>query len=168
LRLVVLAVIFTASALAQLKTAALPPACGSTSGSFKVKLDKSQHSLLQPDPAKALIYFIHDAGTNWTTGYPTVKIAIDGTWVNANHGNSYFSVSVDPGEHHVCASLQSSLVAERVELSHLTAAADTVYYYRTRLILSRGVELLAIDPLDTDQAKYLIDTFPLSISDFKK
>jgi len=165
--IVVLAALLTASALAQnLPTSTT--ACGSGVGSFKVKLDESQHTLEQPDRGKARIYFIHDAGTNWTTGYPTVKIAVDGAWQGANHGNSYFSVSVDPGEHHVCATLQSSLVAQRVELAHLTAAADTVYYYRTRLILSRGVELLELDSIDSDQGRYLTASFPLAVSSLKK
>jgi hypothetical protein len=169
MRMVVFAVLFlTASALAQNLPANPTAACGAQTESVKVKLDESQHTLLQADTGKARIYFIHDAGTNWTAGYPTVKLAVDGTWVGANHGNSYFSVSLDPGEHHMCATLQSSLVAQRMELTHLTAAAETVYYYRTRLILSRGVELLELDPIDSDQARYLIASFPLSVSNFRK
>lgn len=168
MRMVVLAIFFAASAFAQNLPASPTAACGSQIGSFKVKLDESQHTPLPPDPGKARIYFIHDAGTNWTTGYPTVKIAVDGTWAGANHGNSYFSISLDPGEHHVCATLQSSLVAQRMELAHLTAASETVYYYRTRLILSRGVELLELDSIDNDQGRYLIASFPLSVSNFRK
>jgi hypothetical protein len=87
MRMVVLAILFTASALAQ-NAGSPTAACGSGIGSFKVKLDESQHPPLQPDQGKARIYFIHDAGTSWTAGYPTVKIAMDGTWVGANHGNS--------------------------------------------------------------------------------
>lgn len=162
-----LMIVLTGFALAQ-NLPANTAACGPETGSFKVKLDESQHTLVQPDPGKARIYFIHDAGTNWMTGYPTVKFGVDGKWAGANHGNSYFSVSVDPGEHHVCTTLQSSLVAQRVELAHLTATADTVYYYRTRLILSRGVELLELDSIDSDQGRYLIASFPLSVSSFKK
>jgi len=51
-------------------------------------------------------------------------MAMDGAWVRANHGNSYFALSVEPGEHHVCVTLQSSLVAQRVELAHFTAEAE--------------------------------------------
>lgn len=93
---------------------------------------------------------------------------MNGAWVGANHGNSYFSVSVDPGEHHVCATLQSSVVDQRVELAHFTAEAGKIYYYRTRLVLSRNIELLELDPIDSDQAKYLISSYPLSISRPKK
>jgi hypothetical protein len=168
MRFIVLAMLFAASASAQAPPVAPPSACGHENVSFKVKLDESQHTLAQPDPGKARVYFVHDAGTSITLGYPTVKLAMDGAWVGANHGNSYFSVSVEPGEHHVCVTLQSSLVAQRVELAHFTAEAEKVYYYRTQLVTSRSVELLELEPIDSDQGKYLIATFPLSVSQPKK
>jgi len=169
MKIALVTLLFAASsAFAQVASAAPTAACGPENVSFKVKLDDSQHTLAQPDPGKARVYFFGDAGTSITVGYPTVKIAMDGTWVGANHGNSYFSVSVEPGEHHVCVTLQSSLVAQRVELAHFTAEAEKVYYYRTRLVLSRSVELLELDAIDSDQGKYLIATFPLGVSNPKK
>jgi hypothetical protein len=168
MKVALIALLFAAPAFAQAPPAASTVACGPENVSFKVKLDDSQHTLVQPDPGKALVYFLQDAGTGITLGYPTVKLAIDGAWVGANHGNSYFSVSVEPGEHHVCVMLQSSLVAQRVELAHFTAEADKIYYYRTRLIMSRSVEMLELTPIDSDQGKYLIASFPLSLSGPKK
>lgn len=61
----------------------------------------------------------------------------------------------------------SSLVAPRMELAHFTAAANTTYYYRTRLVMSRQVELLELDPIDSDQGKYLVSLFALSGSNPK-
>ncbi len=168
MRIALVTLLLAASAFAQVPPAASTAACGPENVSFKVKLDESQHTLAQPDPGKARVYFFQDAGTSHTLGYPTVKIAMDGAWVGANHGNSYFSVSVEPGKHHVCVTLQSSLVAQRVELTHFTAEAEKVYYYRTRLVMSRTVELLDLDPIDSDQGKYLIASFPLSVSNPKK
>jgi hypothetical protein len=167
MKTVVLVVLLTAAAFAQVPPAS-PEGCGSEHVSFKVNLDESQHALAQPEPGKARVYFIHDAGTGSTLGYPTVKVAMDGAWLGANHGNSYFSVSAEPGEHHVCITLQSSLVAQRVELAHFTAAADTIYYFRTRLVLSRAIDLLELEAIDSDQGKYLIATFPLAVSHPKK
>jgi len=168
MRSALIALLFAASAFVQATFASLPAACGPEKVSFNVTLDDSQHTLAQPEPGKARVYFFHDAGTSSTLGYPTVKLAMDGAWVGANHGNSYFSVSVEPGEHHVCVTLQSSLVAQRVELAHFTAEAEKVYYYRTRLVMSRSVELLELDPINSDQGKYLIVSFPLSVSNPKK
>ncbi|MGA7294786.1 MAG: DUF2846 domain-containing protein [Terriglobales bacterium] len=161
-------VLFVASAFAQAPPASSPAACGPANVSFRVKLEGSQPTLAQPDPGKARVYFFHDAGTGVTLGYPTIKLAMDGAWVGANHGNSYFSVSVEPGEHHVCVTLQSSMVAQRVELAHFTAEAEKTYYYRTRLVMSRSVELLELDPIDSDQGKYLIVSFSRSVSNPKK
>lgn len=169
MRIVALVMLFATSALAQIIQPAGPTAaCGRENVSFKVKLDWSPHTLVQPDPGKARVYFIHDAGTDNTLGYPTVKVAMDGAWVGAHHGNSYFSVSVEPGDHHVCITLQSSLVAQRVELAHFAAEAGKIYYYRTQLVTSRSVELLELDPIDSDQGKYLAASFALSVSTPKK
>jgi hypothetical protein len=168
MKVALVALIFAAPAFAQTLPPASTAACGKPYVSFKVKLDESQHTLMQPDPGKARVYFIQDAGTGSTLGYPTVKVAIDGAWAGANHGNSYFSVSVEPGEHHVCVTLQSSLVQQRVELAHFTAEPGKAYFYRTRLIMSRSVELLELNPIDGDQVQYLIDSFPLSVSSPKK
>lgn len=167
-KIVFVILLSAASACAQTSPALPTAACGPESVSFNVKRDDSQHQLVPPDPGKARIYFVHDAGTGSVLAYPTVKLAIDGAWVGANHGNSYFSVSLEPGEHHVCVTLQSSLVAQRVELAHLTAEAGKTYYYRTQLVTSRSVELLELDMIDSDQGKYLIDSFPLSVSSPKK
>ena len=102
MRIAVITILLAASAFAQAPPAGSTAACGRENVSFKVKLNESTHTLAEPSPGKALVYFFHDAGTNVTLGYPTVKLAIDGEWIGANHGNSYFSVPVEPGEHHVC------------------------------------------------------------------
>jgi hypothetical protein len=166
----VAAIAFAFSAVAFGQTPQLPStaACGKPSVNFKVKLDESPHTLAPSVPGKAQVYFFQDAGTGNTLGYPTVKVALDGEWAGANHGNSFFSVSVEPGEHHVCITLQSSVVQQRVELAHFTAEPEKNYYYRTRLILSRSVELLELTPIDSDQAKYLVASFPLSTSTIKR
>jgi hypothetical protein len=168
MKVVVLVILFAASAFAQSPSDAYPAACGPGIVSFKVKLDESGRALAQADEGKARVYFFHDAGTGVTLGYPTVKLAMDGAWVGANHGNSYFSLSVEPGEHHVCVTLQSSVVAQRMELAHFVAEAGKVYYYRTRLVVSRSVELLELDAIDSDQGKYLAASLPLSVSSPKK
>jgi len=168
MRLFVLVLILSGCVLAQLSPAPPTPACGPDNINFSVQLDSSQHTLAEPEPGKARVYFLHEAGTSITVWYPTVKVAMDGAWVGANHGNSYFSVSVDPGEHHICVTLQSSLVAPRMELAHFAAAAGGVYFYRTRLVVSRSVELLQLEPIDSDQGQYLADYFSLATAKTKK
>ncbi|MGA3371389.1 MAG: DUF2846 domain-containing protein [Terracidiphilus sp.] len=168
MKIALVALLFAASALAQGPRAGLSPACGPAGVQFKVDLESAQPGVLPPEPGQARIYFIHDAGTPALFAYPTTRLGVDGEWVGANHGNSYFSISVDPGEHHLCASLQSSVVDPRAEFAYLTAQAGKTYFYRTRLVMSREVELLELEPIDSDQGRYLIASYPLSAPTPKK
>jgi len=172
MKIALIVFVFAASVLAQQKVRLgqeqfkLPPACGPERTTFKVKLDDRSSSLLQPDAGKALVYFIHEAGTLSGTplAYPTTRLAMDGNWIGANHGDSWFALPVEPGEHHVCVALQSSLVDQRVELAHFNAEPGQIYYYRTRLVLSGEVELLELGPIDSDQGKYFVGMFPMSLA----
>lgn len=167
----VLALCQEKAVFAQPGTLRVPKACGPLQTNFEVKLDDSQHDLVQPQDGKPRIYFIHEAGlpfTRLTLGYPTLKFGVDGVWVGADHGDSWFSSSLDPGEHHLCAALQSSLVDDRVELKRLIAEPGKIYYYRTRLVLSGSVELLELEPIDSDEGEYLVSRYPLSKATPKK
>jgi hypothetical protein len=68
----------------------------------------------------------------------------------------------------MCADLQTSRYEDRTEFAHFQAEAGKVYYYRTRLVMSRAMELLELDPIDSDQGRFLIESFPLSVSKPKK
>ncbi len=164
--MLLLVMLLAVSALGQQESGALAAACGPKSTSFNVKLDEAQHTLAQPEPGKALVYFVQDIGkVNCLGSCMTTKIGLDGAWVGANQDNSYFSVSVEPGEHHVCANPQSRVgwVSRVVALAHFTTEPGNVYYFRTRN--SGGTSLLFdLDPIDSDQAKYLISSYPLSVS----
>ena len=65
-----------------------------------MKSDESQYSAPTPEEGKALIYFVAD-------GHLTSPFGVDGKWVGAVR--RYFIVAIDPGEHHICAMLQSFL-----------------------------------------------------------
>ena len=94
-----------------------------------------------------------------------MKVGLDGTWVGANQHNSYFSVSVEPGEHHMCANPQTRFQAGRlIALAHFTAEAGKVYYFRTRFLGNNNQIQFDFDPIDSDQAQYLIASYPLSVS----
>lgn len=166
MRIIGLVMLLGASAFAQVSPAAAPAACGPTKVIFNVKLDESQHALAQPEPGKALVYFIQEKGAD--TFAVTTPIGLDGAWVGANKNNSYFATSVQPGEHHVCASVQS-FRGHPVGLVHFTAEAGIIYYFSARVIFGEATNpYLFLGAVDSDQAKYLIASDPLSISNPKK
>jgi hypothetical protein len=174
MKIALVTLFFAASALAQNPTAVLPAACGPKDFNFDVKLDDTQHTPMQAEPGKAVVYFIQDDGPMGNHQHNTLRIGLDGAWAGAYKQNSYFTVSVEQGEHHVCANVQSKYsIGSLVVLAHFTVEARKVYYFRTRFIagmtsLYPTPPYLEFDPIDSDQGKYLIATFPLSISMPKK
>jgi len=157
---------FTVALLAQDKPPTATAACGSKDIQFDVKKDDSQHALTQPEPGKARVYFVQDFGQTQCFGHcgVTVRMGLNGAWVGANQDNSYFSVSVDPGEHHLCATPQAWNVKRLVGLAHFTAEAGKIYYFRTRLIGGQNQQLIDLTPIDSDEAAFLITSYPLSVS----
>jgi hypothetical protein len=159
MRIALVVLLFAASALAQKPPEGLPAACGPRDSGFSVKLDKSQHALAAPEPGKARVYFIQDARAF------TTNIGVDGGWVGANEGNSYFSVSIEPGLHHLCADIEPRLAGHQMGLLHFAAEAGQTYYFRTRLLIGQGgPEYFAFTPVDGDEAGRMIAAYGLSIS----
>jgi hypothetical protein len=141
---------------------------------FDVKLGDPQQTLAQPEPRKATVYFIQDDGPGGNHQHYTIRIGLDGVWVGAYKHNSYFTVSVGPGEHHVCANVQSNSSAGlNLALAHFTAEPGQVYYFRTQFLAGLTTQYpvypyLELDQPDSDQAKYLIASYPPSVSQPKK
>jgi hypothetical protein len=163
--------VLCATALAQGVASAPPvaPGCGSANVKFDVKAEKSQHPMAQPESGKAIVYFVEDDNSFESLPKPTTRVGVDGVWVGANHGDSYFHFTVDPGVHHLCASWQSFVILGARETSaaaHFTAEAGQAYYFRVKNVWLRDhgnghVELL---PLDSDEGQLLASKFALSTS----
>lgn len=158
------------------------PGCGSA----KVKFDISTTKQLSPAPAaqpgKALVYFLQDdAKYNWSPR-PTTRFGIDGDWVGATHGDSYFYVFVDPGEHHLCANWQSATTGlawlgrkRSTAAVRLMAEAGKTYYFRAKDILYteqgdhdirtiKSEPEVLLSPLDPDEAQAIMNSFSFSVS----
>jgi hypothetical protein len=99
---------------------------------------------------------------------------VDGKWVGANHGNSYFSYTVTPGQHHLCANWQSSQnrLKQKVGLTSLNAEAGKVYYFGIKVSIRQyqsGMEQhLSLAALNEDEGKYLVKISALATATPKK
>ena len=145
------------SAFAQDKRAisAAEAGCGPQDAKFEVKTDESQHPTPKLEDGKALIYVVAD-------GHLTTLFGFDEKWVGAVNGGinggTYFFVPIDPGEHHVCAMLQSVSPhrGPRVSVHSLKAEPGGIYYFRTRLVgISTGF-VLQLDQLDSDEGRWFV------------
>ena len=88
-------------------TASTRGGCGPSEAYFDVKTNKKRHPVAPTDSGKALVYVFEDIERG-----PTMRVGLDGAWVGANKGKSYFFFSVDPGDHQVCTNWQSGTFKE--------------------------------------------------------
>jgi len=175
--------VFAVSAFAQDHAAIVTAqsACGPKTVTFDAKQDITQHPTPQPEPDKAVVYVVEDLGQCSDCGGASftpkdvedavVKVGMDGGWIGATRGNSYLWISAEPGEHHMCLNWQSSL-AERSRafaMINFTAEAGRIYYFRARLFPGgNGDYSFDLDPVSSDQGKYLVASSAFSISRPKK
>ncbi|MGC2182968.1 MAG: hypothetical protein WA637_06805, partial [Terriglobales bacterium] len=100
-------------------------------------------------------------------------VGLDGSWVGANHGKSYFFVTVDPGEHAACTDWQSShkIYSRQSAAVSFNAEAGKVYYIRTTVVeitarhRNPGMKLELIDGAE---GQLLISSSALSTTHPKK
>lgn len=162
----------TALASAQDRAAitAAESACGPKNVKFDAKQDSTQHPTPQPEPDKAVVYVVQEIGTEKCSACALTKIGLDGTWVGANQGSSYLFFTAHPGEHHLCLNWQSVLPtrSHTFAFATFTAEAGKVYYFRSRIFPGHYDYSFDLDPINSDQGKYLVATSPVSVSHPKK
>lgn len=111
----------------------LPDACGSDAVHFNVTTERAQ-PLPTPTAGHAQVVFIESVDEDFCLGCNriTTRAAIDGAWVGANKGNSYFVADVLPGEHHVCADWQR-VFNMKLHVTTFTAEAGKTYFILIRV-----------------------------------
>jgi hypothetical protein len=147
----------------------IAPGCGDPVAKFDVTTAKSTQPIGSPEAGKALVYFVEDDAEFASRPTPTTRIGLDGQWVGATHGNSHLSFSVDPGEHHLCSSWQSTVIlaqGHKSAAAHFTAAAGKTYFFKVTNKWNRdvGAAITRLDPLDSDEGRLLVNTSALSTS----
>jgi hypothetical protein len=151
---VFLVAVFALPGLAQDQAAAA--GCGPKEVEFDVTTDKKQHPEAKAEAGKAAVYVFEDErrDPNQRFGSVTTRIGVDGQWVGANHGKSYFFFSVDPGNHALCANWQSSLkmYSKLASAGSFAAEAGKVYYFRAsveeRTQTPPAVRIESVDPAE--------------------
>lgn len=150
----------------QARCATLPSACGDDKVRFDVTTEPGPPAPAPPAPGKAQVVFIETVfGMS-----ATARIGMDGAWVGADKGNSYFTLDVPPGLHHLCANWQSSFqtIDRQVQLFALNAEPGSVYYFHVKAVSTKYDLDFTFAPLNVDEATYLMQTSGLSASTQKK
>jgi hypothetical protein len=138
-------------------------ACGPMDAKFDAEAIASAPPA-QPNPGKALVYVAEDfRKAPGEVGNPTLRLGMDGAWVGATRSNSFVSFTVEPGEHHLCASWQSHLkrLSKLAAFTGFTAEAGKTYYFRERVTYSSygggsanmNLDLESVNP---DEGQFLV------------
>ena len=169
------ALLATPSTMALAQATAINPianACGSQPANYVVTHD---HAPLTQAPAlagKALVYII-ERMTNYPIITKKVNIGLDGTWLGATDAQSYISLTMDPGVHHLCAVYQGKAAGMDQEghtlLLHLNAEAGKTYYLRYHAFFSKDSPGIAFfEAVDEDEGQLLLQQSEHATSALKK
>ncbi len=178
-KIVVLLLVFLPAGTVSSSATTLPDACGSDKVQFDVKTAKNQPAPAPPADGKAQIVFIEAMDKNlacWSCGTPSSRFGLDGAWVGATKGDSYFSVDVTPGEHHLCADWQSSFgrLKKMLGMADFNAKAGETYYFEAKVKIKEhqygtGADSssevdrdLSFSQVSDDEGRYRIKASPLA------
>lgn len=173
MRTILLLFLIASPAFAQTAPAvAVAPGCGASKVTFSVETNKNQHPFAQPDAGKALVYFVEDDSNFNAVPKPTVRAGLDGTWVGATHGSSYFYFSVDVGEHHLCASWQGKGLQAYAAATDFNAKPGELYFFRVRdtFLWPKGSDLIRridLKSVNSDEGQLLASQYSFSTSHAK-
>jgi hypothetical protein len=148
--------------------------CGSGKDGWDVKTVKQHPPAPKPQDGKALVYVVQTMVDAPVIGgnKATTRLGVDGTWVGANHGDSYFFFPVDPGEHSICTDWQSTLYTRSglASAADLDAQAGGIYYFRIKVrdVTNYRQGEVEIEPIDKSEARLLLGNSEFATSHPKK
>jgi len=172
---IVLAV--TTAANAQQTTTAPSPiaACGSDTVQFTTQHGETGDASPPESSDKATIYVIeiYNLADKGRFARPTVRVAMDGSWLGATQGFSYLRFPADPGTRHLCVRWQSafSRLSQQLALYNFDAVAGKTYYFRVPIAVeggsSGGAISIDLEPVSDDEGKFLVSEAARSVSKVK-
>ena len=171
--------LFSFIAVSTVSATVLPDACGNEKVEFDIQLKKKAPTLDGPEAGKGQVVFTETSEKPPKIGClsagvscnDVVRFGVDGAWVGATKGNSYFAISLEPGVHHLCA-----VLGKKADAQSLTVEAGKIYYFQVayraegtqygtsdhaNYQVNENVDFLM---LDEDKGKYRVKASALSIA----
>ncbi len=136
-----------------------PSSCGDAQVKFEVTRQARPPAPAPPAAGKAQVIFLeNELQPVGPFMHATVRFGLDGSWVGADNGTSYFVADIAPGVHHLCTSWQSSVgsLKKNVQLALFDAAPGKVYYFEARVAPSKYLVLFDLFQLNEDEGKYMV------------
>jgi hypothetical protein len=178
MKLAVCFVTLSLAAAAHASPVILPDSCGKDGVKFDVKTQQGQPVPAQVEGKAQIVLIETFTRLKYFTGghSPDIltRFGLDGDWIGATKADTYFTVDVPPGEHHLCSSVKGSPTL--LGMTSFTAEAGKVYYYEFKIDMrlygvpgNGGAQLSATFlPLSDEEGKYRMKAYALSDSTRKK
>ena len=138
------------AAVAMAKEIELPDSCGDPNTKFDVTTQKSATVLPAPDAGKSLIVFL-EPNEEPCLGCYTQRFAMDGKWVGATKKHSYFTLQVEPGQHHFCS---TGVMRNTIAIRSFEVKAGGTYFLQARWIPHGGGATSVWWPHDRGRARF--------------
>lgn len=133
----------------------LPQSCGPNDVSFTVSKPKSAPPAASAD--KATLVVVQRVGL--CVGCSVTRVGLDGAWIGANKGKSFFAVPIEAGEHHICADWGAPLAntEARIGLTDFQADPGKTYYFETEIETQdpNGAPRMILKQLSADMGTFL-------------
>jgi hypothetical protein len=134
-------------------------ACGASEVNFNHKSVSAPPPNLEAPPDKALIIVVRPA---WVGSGVQTKLAANGKWIGTNKGKSYFTFTLEPGEHYLCSK------AENRSTLKLSVEAGKTYFVQQKIEMGLLKARNKIVQLEADEGKKALEKCDLSIAEVKK
>jgi hypothetical protein len=145
----------------------LPSACGSFGAHPSIRLQSYAKSLSPIPTGMARLVFVQQIGICPHCG--VVRVALDGKWIGANKGDSWFAATIPPGEQHICVAWNAPFVkiTNRIQLTELNAKPGKTYYLETTAVTGKyQINRLLLATTTQDEADFLISNLKMSKASF--
>ncbi len=150
----------------QARCTTLPDACGDEKIKVDVAVQKPPSALPAANTTSATLVFVQRLGES-CIGCSVTRVGLDGTWIGANKGASFFSVTTAPGEHHVCAfwDAPGARIENKIELTELEALAGQIYYFEIEIGPRSTREFaMRLKPISADMGTFLVSRSKQSVA----
>ena len=153
---------------AQTTNAVLATSCGPLNEIFQVRKAADPKAPIMTD-RQAVIYFVQtQPRTCINDCSATVRVGLDGSWAGATRGNSFLSLAIPAGDHHVCSNWQKRIgkVEVKTQLTDFVAEPGKVYYFRTRVVnpTTETLPEFTLERINADEGKLLVASYAMSES----
>jgi hypothetical protein len=128
-----------------------PPSCGPKTEKYDLKIEKTAGTKISASSDQSTVYFVTKLSRLNRAIY---MVAIDGAWVGALRGDSYFHTTVTSGVHHACLWVNHM----RPVLLELNLTPGKTYYVRGHWVPGFARASIDAEIVSSDEGAFLVST----------